>query len=752
MKKLLFLLLFLLMVPQNAMADGISEMNGLVMKHLKIPFYKEKKIQLLIFSDSGQRKGRLMAANNTMLDMLLDNANVDEIPDGWQTKLYPLNSKIDAILEFWKPRVKISDAVIFTSSCSIDQKNEEVFGSKPVFLRTPMFDLDGEGFRANFRRQVIEVTSNVKIVVRDSDLDPRKILAGEKPPKLQRLIHATSDRLRIDRQNNKIMLLGNVKVIDGRNTLSCDRLTVFLDQQKSPSYRQKSPVADDKASLDGVSRVLADGNVLLIQRPEDPAKLATELQTSESEHLEYDVRREIIILTGDNKNPTLTRGSDSELSGKRIELLRNEDKMFVMRDCRITSLVRDEKGMLLYARRINSDRANFDGKSNVANFHGSVVATDQSATLHTDSLRAHLIQDQRTSSHKIELLFANGNVRIINRSEKNSPDIPGQKVIETSTIHSQQAELNYRDNKLVFYRTVKIRDSAAALDCDRLDIFLADRSTSLKSTEVSGAPMAAGMEGKNKTITKLMAMGDVYMVSRGDEIQTDLLTLLFRDLPEGAKPSPGMIQSGGVQLIKILCDGSVTATSPTVANGQKTLRKLKAANGMSDLLKDYSEFHGNVNIVDGNTEISCDDMYIFTGASPINEEIVENIKVQKPQKNQEQLDEEALDADPFAVDMGEDSVPTRIAITDSRDLKRIVCQKKVALLRRDDKGQIQRAGGDRAVYTVNTREVVLTAERPKRPWLRANGRKQSCDIICSDMETQDLRGIGNVIMVPDDGE
>ena len=373
--------------------------------------------------------------------------------------------------------------------------------------------------------------------------------------------------------------------------------------------------------------------------------------------------------------------------------------------------------------------------------------------MHTDSLRVHLIQDQRTSSHKIELLFANGNVRIINRNEKESPDDPGKKIIETSTISSLQAELNYRNNKMVFYQIVKVRDSAAALDCDRLDIYLADRvNTGKAAPKVSGAPMAAGMEGKDKTITKLTAMGGVQMISRGDEIKTELLTLLFRDLPEGAKPSPGMIQSGGVQLIKILCDGSLVAISPTKVNGKPSRRILKAANGMNDLLKDYSEFHGNVKIIDGNTEITCSDMYIFTGASPINEEIIENVKTSKPQKTPEELEEEALNADPFTVDMGEDSVPTRIAISDSRDLKRVVCQKKVVLLRRDPQGKLQRAGGDRAVYTVNTREVVLTAERPRRPWLRADGRKQFCDIICSDMETQDLRGIGNVVMMPDTEE
>lgn len=758
--KIKFLLLALSgLLCINSFAEGIEDMQGLALKHIKIPFYEKEQLKLLVYANGGERDGKYMRSNSAFLDLLLEKIDVDKIPDGWKTKLYPLGSPLKEVVNFWKNRYKVSDSVIFTDKCFIDQNNQEAFGDAQVYLRNPMFDLDGVGFKANFKDQVLVVNSDVRITLRSSETDPRKILSGTPFPVKHRIVTASSDSLRIDRKNSELMLIGNVKVVDGRNTLTCERLSVYWEDKEQEKSSEKKISGstklpdDEKAALSGIRRVLADGNVLFVQRPEDPAKEATELQTSRSEHLEYDVKRELIILTGDDQKPTLSRGSDTQLTGHRIELLRHADRMFVMRDCRIKSIVRDEKGMIARTRTIYSDRANYDGKANVANFHGNVIAVDQTSSLYTDSLRAHLKQDEKTSSHKLDLLFANGNVKIISRSEKSTPEDPAKKIVSVSTVNSRQAELNYRSNKLIFYNDVKIRDGKACLDCNRLDIFLKDKKVEKKSGDSapSGAPVAAGMEGKDKTVTKIIATKDVVMLSEDNELKTDILTLFFRDLPPGAKPSPGMIQAGGAQLVKILCDGSVLATYFNNKDGKVTSRTLKSANAMSDLLADYTEFHGKVMINDGNTEIYCRDMYVFTGAAPINESIVEENGEKKPVKK-ELSEEEALDADPFEMDMGENSAPSRIAISDSQELKRIVCKRDVVLLRRDSKGNIQRAGGDQAVYTVDTKEVVLTAERPNRPWMRTNGRKQFSDIIRSDIGSEDLRSIGNIVVMPDDGK
>ena len=753
MKKYWFFLILLMLglgIDISAASSGVEDMQGLALKHIKIPFYNDQHLQLLVFSDTGERNGRLMQSGKTLLDVLAQNIDVDKIPDGWQTRLYPLDSSLDKVLDFWKNRYRISDAVVATDLCAIDQANSEASGTNPVSLRAPVSDLDGVGFRADFKNQVIEITSDVKIVLRSSEADPRAILSGSaKVPKDYRVITAVSDSLRLDRKNNEFMLIGNVKVVDGRNTLNCNRLTVYLSDANDDEKQERNIVpGDEKASLRGVRRVLADGDVLLVQRPEDPAKIASELQTSRSDHLEYDVKRGIIVLTGDEKNPELSRGTDTKLSGKRIELLRHEDKMFVMRECQVRSIVRDARGMIAYIRSIVSERANFDGKSNVANFHGNVVASDQKNTLSCDSLRAHLVMDKASSSHKLNLLFCRGNVKIATDSDKvaNGSD---KKRVALSTVSSRMAELNYLKNKLVFYRDVKVRGTTASLDCDRLDFFLADsKKDKRKSSVVSGAPLAAGKDGLDKTITKMIAAGKVEMISGKDKLNTDILTLLFRELPEGVKPSAGMVQSGGVQLIKIFCDGSVKAISASDKKGKTSVRTLQADNAMSDLLADYSEFHGKVSFSDGQTKIDCRDMYIFTAAAPVDVGS-DGKKSTSAVEVAVKSEEEELDADPFEMDMGENSVPTRIAVSEGQDLKRIVCKKEVEISRTGKDNKLQRAGGDQAVYTVTTREVVLSAERPKRPWLSSEGRKQYCDLIRCDMATEDLRGIGNVVVMPE---
>ncbi len=705
-------------------AGNLTDMRGLALQNVKIPYYKENKLQLVAFSLTGNRQDQLMLGKDTLLDVLLENADVDNIVDGWQTRLYRLDSPLQTVLEFWRKRYLTSQAVIFTTRCSIDQKQGEAFGDDPVFMRSPMLDLDGIGFQADFRKNVIEVNSDVNIRARKSDADPRKLLSGAPAPVDYQVIHATSDSMRMDMGNNEIMLIGNVKVVDGKSTVTCDRMTVFLTGNEVTS-NTGTPI------LKGVSRVLADGDVVLVQQPENPGG---QVRYGRSEHLEYELKTGIIAMTGSGKDVELQQGGSEKLYGKRIELLRERNTMFVNGSCRVVSQVKDATGKVVSTRTITSCRADFDESSRLNNFHGDVVAVDGETTLKCDRLRIY--SAEKKSGNDVEKIFAENNVRIVSVSQKSDPAVPGKMHASVSTVTSRNAEFNYLDNKLIFTGDVKVRDESSALDCDRLDLFLTDKK--VPEQKVSGAPLGGSMGGGSKTLTKMIAAGKVFMKNGNDDIKTELMTLFFRDLPPGAKPSPGMLQSGGVQLVKILCDGSVVAAS-AAENGKRTL---KADHAMSDLLKDYSEFHNNVVVFHGNNEIYCRDMYIFTGeAMP-----------ESASQALAQAKADDIDADPFALDMGENSVPSRIAVSDSIDLKRIVCKNDVVLLKRGENGKIQRAGGDQAVYLVEKQEMVLTAVPPNRPWLKSDGRKQYCDIIRGDMASEDLRGIGNVQVVPDDGK
>ncbi len=706
----------------SAASDGgLGDMKGLNLRNVKIPFYNDSRIQMVIFADTGKQQDQLMLGNNTFLDYLIENVNVDKIPDGWSEKIYPLNAALKDVLSFWQGRYLCSQAVFFTRHCSIDQKRNEAFGDDPVFMRSPMMDLNGVGFQADFKQHTIEVTSDVHVISRKSDSDPRKIITGQiAAPQKYHTVKTTSDSMRIDMGNNELMLIGNVKVIDGNNILTCDRLTIFLDNDKK-AVPEKKETQSAAPELQGISRILADGDVVLTQIPDDPAMMDTLLQTAKSDHLEYNVKLGIVMLSGDENKPTVSRGINSIVSGDRIEILRNEDKFFTTGNAKVETIVRDKNGQITHKRIILSDRNNLDNRADISNFHGNVKVLDHQTELFCNNLRLNLTAEGTSQNQGVEKAFADGNVKVINYSTTVDPVSKQVTRTVSNTITSDQAD--YLENKIIFYNNVKVRDDGTSLDCDRMDMFM---RAGKKSDDRS--------LGTKQSFEKIIAAGKVLMISKKDRLTTDLLTLLFRELPSGVPAAPGVLQSGNLQLIQILCDGSVNASS-TEENSTLPSRILKADHTKSDLLKDYSEFHGNVVVIDGSNEIRCSDMYTFTAPAA------------KNQKQNSSAND--IDSDPFAMDLGENSAPARLALSKDIDLTRIVCKNNVLLISHKADGKTQQAGGDKAEYTVSEKKMVLTAEPPNRPWMRGNGKKQYSDLIIRDMETEELRSIGNVKVIPD---
>ena len=88
--------------------------------HVKIPVYQKGTLDFVVFADRGKRNGDVITGKNTLIDRLLKNANVDNIPDGWQVNIYQLNSPLNKVLSFWKKRHSSSEAVLFTEECLED--------------------------------------------------------------------------------------------------------------------------------------------------------------------------------------------------------------------------------------------------------------------------------------------------------------------------------------------------------------------------------------------------------------------------------------------------------------------------------------------------------------------------------------------------------------------------------------------------------------------------------------------------------
>ena len=727
--------------------------------HVKIPIYQKGKLDFIIFAENGRRNGELISGKNTLIDRLLKTADVDRIPDGWQTSIYPLRSPLPRILKFWEKRYNSSEAVLFTSQCTFDRNRNVIDGNSEVMMRTPAFDLDGIGFRADLNKKEIEIRSDVEIIARRDDSDPRGILSGkQKVPAITRTVSATGDSLRLDMLHNEIMLIGNVKVVDGATTLNCDRLTVFLKGENDKVEKKKdsgNDFGDSTAMLKGISRILADGDVLLKRRPEN-IRSGNAAQYARAEQLEYEFDSGRIILTGEDELPSLNQDNYT-LCGKRIELLRFSRKAFVKGSCTVTEFTgTGEKRLPL--RTITADQADFDGIANLNIFTGNVQVNDNDAVLKCHRMRIFLkpVAQQSDSGRKnqeftplsgiqdLDRIFCDGNVSIVSKPKNTAAGKKAKKQLP-STLNAQRAELDYPADKLVFYNNVRINHQGDMLNCDRLDLFLKDSAFSKKSgkTTASGGVALGGRGANDKTLSKVIASGKVSMKDQQSDLSTELLTLDFRELAPGTVKTPGMFAASDVQLTRIACDGKVVATSlPGAGKDAAQKRILKAEHAMSDLLKNQSEFHKNVSIHEENNTLSCRDMFVFTGAAPAIAAAPEpSAAPVKP--------EDDPDADPFALEPTENTAPSRIALADGVDLERIVCKNQVLLTNKDKKGAVTYAGGDSAVYTVKTGDITITADAPNRPYLKRDGRIQVSDIIQGNLITEELSGSGNVQVISD---
>ena len=742
-------LLFVSLIAPLGASDTVRNFE---LGHVKIPVYQKGKLDFIIFAARGKRNGDSITGTDTLIDRLLPGANVDLIPDGWQTRMYPLNAPLPEVLKFWQKRFDCSSAVLFTDSCTFDRKKNVVQGNSDVMLRTPEFDLNGIGFRSDLNKKELEIRSDVEIIYRRDDSAPIDIITKKIPlPAAYHTISATGDSLRLDMLHNEIMLIGNVKVIDGSTTLTCDRLTVFLksDGKSAPpatGILPRNDRSDSSTMLKGVSRILADGEVLLKRRP-DYDHSPGSMQYARAEHLEYELDSGRIILTGEDELPELIQDNYT-LRGSRIEMLRFSKKAFVKGNCTILEYA-DAANRTRPVRVITSDQADFDGVSDLNIFTGNVTVTDNDADLKCSRMRIFLTNTAATpakkgknmefspvnGSRELKRILCDGPVTIISKPQSGAPAQQG------STVNSLRAELDYSANKLVFYEKVKVVHKGDTLDCDRLDLFLKDSAGSTADKKAPAAGVALGGRASNdKTLSKVIASGKVIMKNKQSDLTTELMTLDFRELPKGTKPAPGMFASNNVQLIRIACDGKVVAGSfpGTIRSAAAGKRMLKAEHAMSDLIKNRSEFHKNVLIQEENNTISCRDMYVFTGKAPA---IPQPVAKTKP--------EDDPDADPFALDMSENSAPSRIALSDGIDLERIVCKNDVILTNRDNKNQLTCAGGDTAVYTVKNGDIVISAEPPSRPYLRRDGRIQVSDIIRGNLRNEELYGNGNVQVLPD---
>jgi len=163
----------------------------------------------------------------------------------------------------------------------------------------------------------------------------------------------TASAADIDLENNIVTLIGDVVVDDNSSKITCNKMTIYLaedaadtlvgnaekpsepDPKKAEAKKEekknetpqavqadgkveKSKHDDDDEDDDkkNISKIVCSGDVVYLKRanPDDPNG---QDQIAMSEQADYDVQKEIIVMTG---KPVMMQGSNKML-GDRIEIL-----------------------------------------------------------------------------------------------------------------------------------------------------------------------------------------------------------------------------------------------------------------------------------------------------------------------------------------------------------------------------------------------------------------------------------------------
>ena len=570
-------------------ANDLTDLRGLSLNNAKIPVYgSRQQLQMMTFVDNAVREGNVIIGKNTVLDLIKSGSNVDDIKDAWQLKYYPLQAKMGEVFKFWQPRLSYCEGVVITEKANIDQEQDRAFGESPVFFRSPLIDLDGIGFDVSFKRRTIQVNSDVKVVLRTASCDPRKLKAKNIEKLEHSFVRAYSDALLIDIGRNQLMLIGSVRVIDRKSVLTCDRLTIFLDDQDGKKDKSSGTAQPPGINLEGdkgVSRILADGNVVIT----NGTGLAA--QRVIADHLNYDVRLGIFHFTGDKTNPRFVQKQEVA-SGKNIILYREEQQARLIGECSIVS--RAANGSV---RHITSDRGDIDFKINRGAFAGNVVMRDTGVIVSGPRANLELASrpgaDKKSSQISDRMLpdgmgstsgfsggkelraveFPNG-IRVVDPASQKAGK-PMDLSAKTGRYDAQGKFIDFKDN-------VVLNDSQMTLNTSEMQIKLDEKSSldpasGKNSVERIVCQKGVKIIGKGKnagTLTSqigvffyrrdlLVFVNDVKLTNKETTLTSDRLDLYLAS-SSGDKNAPEQTGIVGV-------GGSNKILSKAVATGERVL-------------------------------------------------------------------------------------------------------------------------------------------------------------------------------------
>ena len=580
------LTLLVMLVPAMPAIEANDNIHSLKTINARLPMYNKDRLQFFIYSRELLRQGNKIDARDAIIDIIRKGVNVDNVKYMDKVKLYPLGTPAAEVLDFWKDK-QHSDGIIMSPAAQIDQNSKTASGMEKVYFRSPMMDLDGVGFVANYDKRNVLVRKDVRIVIRMEAVEAVQKKAGQAAAGSSAGdVDVTSDTMFIDFENNIITLEGDVKVNESRFNIDCNKLILYMkagaveglserDFLKGPAGKTEPRQAEPKKeaaksknddNAQALSKIICIGKVVITRKlsKEDLDKGA---QVAKAGKAIYDMNTQQIVLTEDK--PSIARGKDT-ITGKTITLWRETERMQVDKDAVITMKIPKKE------------------------------------------------------------------------EEKAKAD-----ALKSTEIYSDFMDIDYPGNLAVFTGNVKINDTMMDVDCHKMTIYLEDRPDAAKKTKTAKPKSDQALTENvkaSKDVSEIICVGDV-VVSRkvaADNGETAYADKAIYNLKEskiilsGNNPNNPIIIRGkdsvSGQLVTIWVDQQrmkVDRNSRIVLESMKSGKMSESgqapSKGAAVVTSDYSDinygsnemsFDGKVRVKDPQMDLVCQKMKIYLEEKP----------------------------------------------------------------------------------------------------------------------------------------
>ncbi len=316
MKKSYLIAVLLLVCGVNislpaAPSSRLSAFGNVRTKSLRMPFYREGKLEFYLRSSSAAMHGKMLNSTRPVIDVVRKGVGAETIARSDSSDLvYTLNARLNEVEEYWKKR-SYSECVVVSDSAAVDQNTRIITSESKIFLRSPMMDLNGVGYTVDMRRNVISVNSNVEIVLRNDGSNslgtPLDTVSDKKGSNKISVTRVFCDELVYNLTLDKMDLIGNVRVYDEAGNITSDELQlVFAGTGSAPGKKKLKP---DTLAESGKKLKTAKftGN-FYAERKLEPAEAAKGKQFAKAQNVFYDLLGDSLEMTGGR--PHMARGRD----------------------------------------------------------------------------------------------------------------------------------------------------------------------------------------------------------------------------------------------------------------------------------------------------------------------------------------------------------------------------------------------------------------------------------------------------------